>query len=45
MFVSFFVISACRLVRVTMVEKKQVCRLLSASHIGNNVTRKEEKKS
>jgi hypothetical protein len=32
-------------VRVTMVDKKQGCRLLFATHIGHNVIRKEEKKA
>jgi hypothetical protein len=36
--------SVCLLVRVIMVDKKQGCRLLFASHIGHNVIGKEEKK-
>jgi len=41
----FLVSSVCLLVRVTVVDKKKGCRLLFASHIGHNVTRKEEKKA
>jgi len=41
----FLVISVRLLVRATMVEKKQGCRLLFASHIGHNVIRKEETKA
>jgi hypothetical protein len=41
----FLVSSVCFLVRVTMVDKKQGCRLLFASHTGHNVIRKEEKKA
>jgi hypothetical protein len=41
----FFVSSMCLLVRVTVVDKKQGCSLLFASHIGRNVIRKEEKKA
>jgi len=40
-----FVSSVCLLVRTTMVDKKQGCRLLFASHISHNVIRKEEKKA
>jgi hypothetical protein len=35
----------CLLERVTMVDKKQGCRVLFASHIGNNIIRKEENKA
>ena len=38
----FLVSSVCPLVRVTVVDKKQGCRLLFASHIDHNVIRKEE---
>jgi hypothetical protein len=41
----YFVSSVCLLVRVTMVDKKQGCRLLFSSHIGHNVIRKEEKEA
>ena len=44
-FRQFFVSSVCLLVRVTVVDKKQGCRLLFASHIGHNGIRKEEKKA
>jgi len=37
-----FVSSVCLLVRVTMVDKKQGCHLLFASHIGHNVIWREE---
>jgi hypothetical protein len=32
-------------VRVTVVDKKQGCRLLFASHVGRNIIGKEEKKA
>ena len=41
----FFVGSVYLFVRVTVVDKKQDCRLLFASHIGHNAFRKEEKKT
>jgi hypothetical protein len=45
MFVAFCVSSVCLFVRVTVVDKKQGCRLLFASHIDHNVIRKREKKA
>jgi hypothetical protein len=40
----FLISSVCLVVHVTMVDKKTGCRLLLASHIGQNLKRKEEKK-